>query len=95
MVGYHTPRIFLPFAISPVIAFGTPRAKQTNIVPARCAATEGRRQDYPAETFKPNVLYFPIFRVPEYSELSIVSALGAHEFRSVELVGSEYSALPI
>jgi hypothetical protein len=38
--------------------------------------------------------YFPIFRVPEYSELSIVSALGAHEFRSVELVGSEYSALP-
>ena len=59
MVGYHTPRIFLPFAISPVIAFGTPRAKQTNIVPARCAATEGRRQDYPAETFKPNVLYFP------------------------------------
>jgi hypothetical protein len=39
--------------------------------------------------------YCPIFRVPEYSELSIVSALGAHEFRSVELVGSEYSALPI
>ena len=38
---------------------------------------------------------FPIFRVPEYSELSIVSAFGAHEFRSVELVGSEYSALPI
>jgi hypothetical protein len=44
---------------------------------------------------KLNVLYCPIFRVPEYSELSIVSALGAHEFRSVELVGSEYSALPI
>jgi hypothetical protein len=59
MVGYHTPRIFLPFAISTVIAFGTPRAKQTNVVPARCAATERRRQDYPAQTFKPNVLYFP------------------------------------
>jgi hypothetical protein len=41
------------------------------------------------------LVLFPIFRVPEYSELSIVSALGAHEFRSMELVGSEYSALPI
>jgi hypothetical protein len=41
------------------------------------------------------LVHCPIFRVPEYSELSIVSALGAHELRSVELVGSEYSALPI
>src|SRR5262249_4430270 len=42
-----------------------------------------------------SVLYFPIFRVPEYSELSIRSELGADEFRSVDLLGSEYSALPI
>src|SRR5271166_6058106 len=59
MVGYPTLRIFLSFAINPVIAFGTPRDKQTNLVPARCAATEGNRQHSPARTFKPSVLYFP------------------------------------
>src|SRR5271167_738598 len=30
MVGYSSLRIFLSFAINPVIAFGTPREKQTN-----------------------------------------------------------------
>jgi hypothetical protein len=40
MVGYHT-RIFLSFAISPVIAFGTPRAKQTNVVSARVQPQKG------------------------------------------------------
>ena len=60
MVGYPTPRIFLSFAISPVIAFGTPRDKQTNVVPARCAATEGRRQHYPARTFKHKRTLFPV-----------------------------------
>jgi hypothetical protein len=59
MASYPTPRIIQSFAISPVIAFGTSQDKQTNVVPARCAATEGRRLHYPARTFKPSVLYFP------------------------------------
>ena len=59
MVGYPTLRIFLSFAINPIIAFGTPRDKQTNFVPTRCAATEGNRQHSPARSFKPSVLYFP------------------------------------
>jgi hypothetical protein len=60
------PRIFLSFAISRVIAFGTSRDKQTDVVPARCAATEGRRQHYPARTFKPSVLYFPSRQTTPY-----------------------------
>ena len=43
----------------PAIAFGTPRDKQTNFVPARCAATEGNRQHSAARPFKPSVFYFP------------------------------------
>src|SRR5271166_2737821 len=42
------PSVFLSFASNPVIAFGTPRDKQTNFVPGRCAATEGNRQHSPA-----------------------------------------------
>jgi len=60
MVGDPTPPIFLSFAMSPVIAFGTPRDKQTNVVPARCAATEGRRQHYPARTFTHKRTLFPL-----------------------------------
>src|SRR5262245_66510521 len=30
-----------------------------------------------------SVLYFPIFRVPEYSELPICVGIGSYEFRSV------------
>jgi hypothetical protein len=44
----------------PAIALGTPRDKQTNVVPARCAATEGHRQHFPARTFKHKRTLFPI-----------------------------------
>jgi hypothetical protein len=48
-VGAHLADLYMgSFAINPVIAFGTPRDKQTNFVPARCAATEGNRQHSPA-----------------------------------------------
>src|SRR5271166_1914304 len=57
MVGYPTLRIFLSFAINPAIAFGTPRDKQTNFVPARCAAKEGNWQHSPVRTFKPSVTF--------------------------------------
>ena len=43
MVDYPTPQIFVSFAISPAIAFGTSRDKLDNAVLARRAIAEGRR----------------------------------------------------
>jgi hypothetical protein len=54
-----SPSDFLSFAVSSIVAFGRPRDKQTSVIPARCAATEGRRQHYRARTFKHNRTYFP------------------------------------
>ena len=45
MASYPTPRIMQAFAISPVIAFGTSRDKQTNVVPA---PLRGHRRASPA-----------------------------------------------
>ena len=44
MIGYHTPRIFLLFRDQSSNSVWHVASKQANVVPARCAAIEGRRQ---------------------------------------------------
>ena len=69
MVDYLTPQIFVSFAISPAIAFGTSRDKLDNAVLARCAIAEGRRRHYPARTFKQKRTLFPPLPKQEIARL--------------------------
>jgi len=73
MVGFY-PSIFLSFAISPVIALGTPRDKPTNVL-ARWAAQQAVGGIIQRARSSTSVFYFPSRQTtPPWFWLSWLSA---------------------